>query len=344
MADKDTQACANITPHQARGVLSRLHGCPCQAGGSPARPGPQQASCRHVSSPAQPARQQPSSSQARRSPAFPLRQQAHTHLQRLGGGVLQLGCSHPAGGDGAELSILGADGQGQLSREGVGHRMEGLHRGQAPILQVPPDFSLQPAGELKVHHKRAHMPTAAGKALSTGNGALCRSHRTLAFRLHSTCVHLMRNPWAPKQAGARSASPTALLHPAAVDRGDHTCTCSVPCSATGAPSHAECLPLAHTLQAACALHTRAQAASWAALALMHSASCSPGDRLQAEPSHLHVLQAVCRQHASAQPCRLRPPHRANSCGRSCHSHTHCRLCTRLAKASGKSGRSCRARR
>ena len=99
--------------------------------------------------------QQQPGSPSHTEPCMPC-QASGAHLQQLGGGVLQLGCSHPAGGDGAELSILGTDGQGQLSRERVRHRMEGLHRGQAPVLQVPPDFGLQPAAGLRFHHTFAH--------------------------------------------------------------------------------------------------------------------------------------------------------------------------------------------
>ena len=53
-----------------------------------------------------------------------------------GGRVRQLRGAHAAGGDGAELRVLLGDGQRQVSAEGVGHGVKGLHRRQTAHLQV----------------------------------------------------------------------------------------------------------------------------------------------------------------------------------------------------------------
>ena len=181
-------------------------------------------------------------SQPRWEPCTPC-QAAGAHLQRLGGGVLQLGGSHPAGGDGAELSILSTDGQGQLGREGVGHRMERLHRGQAPVLQVSPDFSLQPAGELRDCHNCAH------SCRQGPSGLRLRSQQVPLHFRSETAQHCCQShvQFMVTKAGR---SPLCRSH----------CTSASNLQRLWAGDLA--LPLAHRVQAVCALHT---AASWPAL-------------------------------------------------------------------------------
>ena len=60
------------------------------------------------------------------------------HGGRSHPGVCQGGRAHAGGGERAVLRVLGADGQRQVCAEGVGHRMEGLHRRQAAAVQVIP--------------------------------------------------------------------------------------------------------------------------------------------------------------------------------------------------------------
>ena len=63
------------------------------------------------------------------------------YLERLGRGVEQLGDPHSSSGFHAELCVLGADLEGKLGREGVGHGVEGLHRGQPVVGQLSPHLT-----------------------------------------------------------------------------------------------------------------------------------------------------------------------------------------------------------
>jgi len=56
------------------------------------------------------------------------------------------------------------------------------------------------------------------------------------------------------------------------------------------------------------------------------------------------LGSIRKQGRAGGRGRTSASRRAKSAGRSVQSQTHCRLCTRLANASGKSGRSASARR
>ena len=70
-------------------------------------------------------------------------------------GVRQGGRAHAGGGERAVLRVLGADGQRQVRAEGIGHRMEGLHRRQAAAVQVVPHLHAQWAIKRTSHMARS---------------------------------------------------------------------------------------------------------------------------------------------------------------------------------------------